>query len=77
MNTFSFYGVSHSVQTFKSNVPHNSGPRAGLDSAEQKNLFPLPEIQTQILGRPIRSLVTTLTELSPFPGHGLLLNPFA
>jgi hypothetical protein len=39
------------------------GFRAGLDVSE-KSLLPLPKIKSLFLGHPIRSLITTLTELS-------------
>jgi hypothetical protein len=41
-----------------------AGPKAGLDSAEEKNLLSLTEIEPWFLGRPSRCLVTILTVLS-------------
>jgi hypothetical protein len=40
------------------------GPRVGLDDIEKKNLFLLPGIEPQLLGRPACSVVGTLTEMS-------------
>jgi hypothetical protein len=39
------------------------GPRASLDNVEKKKALNPPEIESQFLGRPARSLVTILTEL--------------
>jgi hypothetical protein len=44
------------------------GPSATLDAVEKKNLFPLPEIETQFLGRP--ASISALFRLSY---HGPLL----
>jgi len=65
------YGLTHNIGTvsFSSQPPtlcrRPGGPQNGSEPfGEDLNLLPLPVIEPRYFGRPARSLVTVLTELS-------------
>lgn len=45
------------------------GPQNQDARFENENLLPLIELKTRLLGRPVRNIVITPPELSPFSNH--------
>lgn len=47
-------------------APVDDGFTGVLDSSKEGNLWPLPEVEGRFVSYPARSVVNTLTKLSPF-----------